>query len=131
MPKTVEIIIDLMNKNGLNAHQLEVGAKLSNASIQAWSNGRAKPSVEALIKIADYFGVSVDYLLGRDAPNAIIERPIAELADKYKNLFTDEDFMKIAKVYEAAQDIRVKGLLVGYFIATAKANGVDTAIVGY
>lgn len=29
-------------------------------------HGRATPSVELLVKIADEFGTSVDYLLGRD-----------------------------------------------------------------
>ncbi len=127
----VEIIVNLFESSGKSGNSILKELSLSPTAISEWKKGKSKPTVEALIKIADYFGVSVDYLLGRDAPNAIIERPIAELAEKYKHLFYDDDFMKIAKVYEAAQDIRVKGLLVGYFIATAKANGVDTTIVGY
>ncbi len=30
-----------------------------------YENGSAEPSLEKLVKIADYFDVSVDYLLGR------------------------------------------------------------------
>lgn len=37
---------------------------LSNAVATGWKNGSI-PSGEALIKIADYFDCSVDYLLGR------------------------------------------------------------------
>ena len=37
---------------------------ISPASITQWKNGSI-PSGEKLIQIADYFGVSIDYLLGR------------------------------------------------------------------
>lgn len=127
----VEIIVNLFESSGKSGNSILKELSLSPTAISEWKKGKSKPTVDALIKIADYFGVSVDYLLGRETPNAIIDRPIAELAEKYKHLFSDDDFMKIAKVYEAAQDIRVKGLLVGYFIATAKASGVDTTVVGY
>ena len=38
--------------------------ELSSGSLTAWKNGTA-PSLKALNKIADYFKVSTDYLLGR------------------------------------------------------------------
>ena len=42
---------------------------ISTGSIAQWKNGSI-PSGETLIKIADYFNVSVDYLLGRtDEPS--------------------------------------------------------------
>ncbi len=37
---------------------------LSSATATKWKNG-AIPNGEALIKIADYLGCSIDYLLGR------------------------------------------------------------------
>lgn len=40
-----------------------------------WENGKVKIDNESLQKLADYFGVSVDYLLGRDTkeqlPNTV------------------------------------------------------------
>lgn len=44
-------------------------ADLCGATHQAWRNyetGKNYPPVKTLLYIADYFGVSVDYLLGRD-----------------------------------------------------------------
>lgn len=32
-----------------------------------WESGQREPDYETLIKIAAYFGVTTDYLLGRDA----------------------------------------------------------------
>lgn len=38
---------------------------ISNATCTKWKNG-AIPNGETLLKLADYLGVSVDYLLGRE-----------------------------------------------------------------
>lgn len=35
------------------------------SSISCYEKNRRKPSLDTVIKLADYFGVSVDYLLGR------------------------------------------------------------------
>ena len=45
--------------------------KLSTATAPKWKKTGAIPNGETLIKIADYFNVSTDYLLGRtDNPNS-------------------------------------------------------------
>lgn len=38
---------------------------MSQKSYNAIENGRATPSLQTLLLIADYFNVSMDYLLGR------------------------------------------------------------------
>lgn len=38
---------------------------ISDANYQKYEYGTRIPAAESLIKLADYFGVSVDYLLGR------------------------------------------------------------------
>lgn len=45
---------DLSNQTGI-----------STGNISDWKSGRSKPGLEALIKIADYFDCSIDYILGR------------------------------------------------------------------
>lgn len=65
MTISVQRILSLIEYNKINAYKLESQANLSVASVQAWKSGKAKPSADALLKIADYFDVSVDYLLGR------------------------------------------------------------------
>ncbi len=39
--------------------------KIERSTYTKYESGKSKPFSEMLIKIADYFGVSVDYLLGR------------------------------------------------------------------
>lgn len=45
---------------------------LNRNTIKRYEQGTQKPSMDALISIADYFDVSVDYLLGRsDYPKSL------------------------------------------------------------
>lgn len=39
--------------------------QITQPSYIRYENGSAEPSLENLLKLADYFDVSVDYLLGR------------------------------------------------------------------
>ncbi len=49
-------------------NQVELSKKLgvSKQTVSNWENENIQPSIEALIRLADLFGVSTDYLLGRD-----------------------------------------------------------------
>lgn len=45
--------------------------QLSERNYQSFEYGKVKPSFETLIALADYFDVSIDYLVGRtDNPNS-------------------------------------------------------------
>lgn len=61
---TFQRIQNLANKNGLSIAELERILNLSNGSIARWK--KSAPSSKGLTLIADYFDVSVDYLLGRE-----------------------------------------------------------------
>lgn len=56
-------ILSLMNDSSITAKQLTTELELSNSSITDWKKGKAKPSTDAIVKIADFFNVSTDYLL--------------------------------------------------------------------
>lgn len=54
----------LRNEKGIGQNLLAKELGVSNASISYWETGKQEPSAEAIYKIAIYFGVSADYLLG-------------------------------------------------------------------
>ncbi|EMF0052729.1 helix-turn-helix transcriptional regulator [Enterococcus hirae] len=60
---TYEIIKDLAKEKGLSIRQLEINFGYSNGYIGSWK--RQTPNSTELARLADYFNVSVDYLLGR------------------------------------------------------------------
>lgn len=53
----------------LNQVQLAEKLGVAKQSVSNWENDNIMPSVEMLEKIADFFSVSTDYLLGRDGKN--------------------------------------------------------------
>ncbi len=67
-----EILLDLMAEKGINQRQLGAGAQIPPTTISGWLNADRLPDYTALSKLAVYFGVTADYLLGlsdeSDAP---------------------------------------------------------------
>ncbi len=71
MPKTNSFDWDqarinaLIDATGMNVEDAAKACGISVASMMNYRRGIAKPSVEILIKMADFFAVPMDYLLGR------------------------------------------------------------------
>jgi len=62
----------LREQKGLGQKELAAAIKVSQPTISDWENGRKTPSAKSTAKLADYFQVTVDYLLGRcDHPQNI------------------------------------------------------------
>jgi transcriptional regulator with XRE-family HTH domain len=58
-----------MNRNSLQK-DIATAAGISLRTYQRYESGERVPDTETLMKIADYFNVSTDYILGRsDDPN--------------------------------------------------------------
>lgn len=56
--------IELLKSKNISHYRLYKDIGLNNSSITKWKNG-SKPKLESLTKIADYFGTTIDYLVGR------------------------------------------------------------------
>lgn len=66
----------------------QIGAKKS--AISLWESGKRQPDKDTLIRLAALFGVSVDYLLGRDEQETPIkENTPAERRAEAKALLED------------------------------------------
>lgn len=79
-----EAIKNLADKQGKNVKTVAIDVGLSENAIYGWK--KTKPKADDLAKVADYFHVSVDYLLGRDTTepeNQTVD--LAELANKPKD----------------------------------------------
>ena len=60
-----ERLVLLRKSNGLTQKKLAQEMKLSELAIQNYESQRRKPAFDVLIALADYFNVSLDYLVGR------------------------------------------------------------------
>ena len=59
-----ERLKDLRRQFKIGQNELASKLQLSNASISYWENGKQEPTASALFKLAKFFGVTIDYLLG-------------------------------------------------------------------
>jgi transcriptional regulator with XRE-family HTH domain len=64
-------LTDLRRKNGLTQVQAAAAISVSSGQWQKYEYGTTFPEIDTLVSIADYFGVSVDYLLGRSTAPAL------------------------------------------------------------
>jgi transcriptional regulator with XRE-family HTH domain len=96
MSDLLERINELQKRTQLTQKQVAKEAGISLASFTEWNKGKAKPSLDAVVKLAAYFNVSLDYLvLGKEATdesetkleNSNFQHP--ELVEKYNLLPSD------------------------------------------
>ena len=67
-----ETLKKLRLSHNLNQVQLAQKLNVSKQAISNWENNNIQPSIDILIKIADIFSVSTDYLLGRDQQTSLV-----------------------------------------------------------
>ncbi len=58
-------LLELRNEKGLSQREMSKIFNVSQGTYNNWENSKTQPSVEQLIALADFFDVSVDYLIGR------------------------------------------------------------------
>lgn len=58
-------------QKGLKASEVAEKLSITNNSLSEWELGKRVPPCEKIIQLADFYGVSVDYLLGRDVEGEV------------------------------------------------------------
>ena len=61
-----KILKELRLEKHLSQRELGKIFCVANQTISFWESGAREPDMDMLLQIADYFDVSVDYLLGRE-----------------------------------------------------------------
>ncbi len=56
---------ELRKERGISQQKLAIDLNMNQNSISRYENGQREADYKTLIMLADYFNVSVDYLLGR------------------------------------------------------------------
>ncbi len=81
-------IKELRNEQNLTQKELAQRIHSTDKNIWAYENKIAIPPLETLIKLADFFNCSLDYLVGRsdDFGNVNIIKSVEQLPDNEKNL---------------------------------------------
>lgn len=91
------IYSELRYKAGFTQDELAQKLGISKGSVAMWETNKRTPSTETLIRLADLFGVTTDYLLGRTenpTPDSLADAPqdnsrTANLLSAFEQLDTD------------------------------------------
>lgn len=91
------IYSELRYKAGFTQDELAQKLGISKGSVAMWETNKRTPSTETLIRLADLFGVTTDYLLGRSenpTPDSPANAPqdasrTANLLSAFEQLDTD------------------------------------------
>ena len=65
MTKLPEILLLLRNEHGLTQEQAAEGQGITYRSYRRYESGEREPVASVLVQMADFYGVSLDYLVGR------------------------------------------------------------------
>ncbi|MDE6539822.1 MAG: helix-turn-helix domain-containing protein [Ruminococcus sp.] len=90
-------IVNLCRKNGTSVTNLARMFTQSSSHVERWKNGTISPDV--LISIAEYFGVSLDYLMTGKAETKLTQNE-EELLSVFNNFNYREQLKIIGRVEE-------------------------------
>ena len=85
----VERLKNLRNVQRISQKDFAQALNVSQQTVASWERGRTEPSNAALKRIADYFDVTTDYLLGRKETKGVLSKQQTKLIDMYEGLNID------------------------------------------
>ena len=85
-----ERIKSLRIARGLNQVQLGNALGVTKQCVSNWENDNIQPSVEMLVRLAEYFSVSSDYLLGIESERTISADGLTESQMNHIRLIIDD-----------------------------------------
>lgn len=88
----------LANKQKISLKELALKLGMGESAIYKWD--KSAPSTDNLKKVADYFGVSTDYLLGREKPQIVEDDKLKVIASHIDDDVTEDDMQEILNFIE-------------------------------
>ena len=91
---------ELRITHGISQGELGKTLSVTKQTVSNWENDNIQPSIEMLVKIADYFNITNDYLLGRSDQEMLNvsglspseKAHIDHIINDIKNLHNDQTF---------------------------------------
>lgn len=104
-----QIFKELRQEKGLTQAQLAERLNYTQGNISGWEKGTVEPKATALTVIAEFFGVSIEYLLGvTDEFNTPVAPMGGKLTASEKELLSD--FRKLSPYLQGIAINTVRGL---------------------
>ncbi len=101
--KLSQVLNSLMAETNVSAYKISKETGISDRLIGYWKKGEKMPSAENLLTIANYFGISVDYLLTGEDKIKPVANDELELLTYYKELPEREQMKLIGRASALAE----------------------------
>lgn len=103
-------VLDLLNKKGLKQKDLASYLGTKPSTVNGWREPNRNPSSDLIVRICEFLGVSVNYLLtGSDAQNVVLSSE-------------DSDWLKLIHQLPRDAQLEFKGELKGYLKCLGKQS---------
>lgn len=100
----------LREEKGISQSELAKNLGVVRSTICFYEKGQHAPTPEMLIKLADYFNVTVDYLIGHDTNNlpiynnAQISNQTKNFVSEFERIFSDNSYIRFSRLFKAADN---------------------------
>lgn len=101
-----EIFQELLSRDGVKPYDVSKATGISTSTLTDWKMGRSTPKQDKLQKIADYFGVSLEYLTTGKEPE--FDKYGAEESHLYSQIRNDAELFKALSKYFELSDAKKK-----------------------
>lgn len=102
-----EIFSNLLQHYGVTPYKVSKETGVSQSTLSDWKLGKVTPKSDTMKKIADYFGVSVDYLMTgkeRDGEKYYLNEETSQIA---QDIFDNKE---LRLLFDAARDAEPEDL---------------------
>ena len=140
---------ELRLESGLTQQELAPKIGISSSAIGMLEKGYREPTGTALVAYANFFGVSLDYLMGREdetgaltyepksitaKKNPITDRPPSDITDNFINefgsLFSEENYIKLSRLYKLMNEQQII-LALGILSGILEQSGIHVKGITY
>ena len=104
-------LVSLRKENGLTQEEFAKKIGYTRTAVSAWEIGRNEPSNADTIKIANFFNVSTDYLLGKSDirnPEELKKVPFANAGGLNTDGLDEEDLLELQKQIDYIKKLKEK-----------------------
>lgn len=125
---------------GYSQNALAKATGINQQTISWWENNKGIPSIDFCVQLAQFYGCTLDELVGMDNYNAISknkalseqkQKTISAFDSEFNEILSDNSFIQTAKLYKAITP-ELRALALGYIVGLLQNNNVNTrTILGY
>ena len=95
---------ELMEERELKSETLAAAVQISGSAIRAWLRGESVPTYLNAAKLADFFGCSLDFLMGRTDYEAAVPRPLPPFYPQLRKVMAEANVTR----FEIAENTNIK-----------------------